>query len=135
MVGRIRTLDGRIATALLLFTAAVPGRAEEPTPLPEPSSAIEGLDWQALPTASPVRPGAQARPLPFQDRGGVSGLFNLRQISLLTLAESPNSRWFLGINREGILGVHFGATSRHTPDQTVELMRLPHLRPVTNDVD
>jgi len=67
-------------------------------------------------------------PLAFDGRDGVRDLFDVRQLSLITLAESNDARLFLGINREGILGLHFGALSPASRARTVELMRLPHLR-------
>ena len=52
----------------------------------------------------------------------------MRKLSLLTLAQSGQSRLFLGVNEEGLVGVHFSAFSLRNDGDYLELVRLPYLK-------
>lgn len=69
----------------------------------------------------------QSVSLRFQDNGRMARAKRLRSLSLLTLAESQRSRLFLGVNEEGMLGVHFRALASHRTDQYLVLARMPYL--------
>lgn len=64
----------------------------------------------------------------FQDSSALGRLRNLRSLSLLTLAETKRSKLFLGMNRRGLLGLHFGYTPGDGNDRSLELARMPYLK-------
>ena len=64
----------------------------------------------------------------FHDSSAIGRMRNVRSLSLLTLAETDGSRLFLGINKRGLLGLHFGHWHRGKTDQSLELARLPYLK-------
>ena len=47
--------------------------------------------------------------LDFQDNSPLGRISRIRRLSLLTLAETPDSRFFLGVDSNGIFGLHFYA--------------------------
>ena len=47
--------------------------------------------------------------LDFQDNSPLGRISRMRELSLLTLAETRSSRFFLGVNSEGTFGFHFNA--------------------------
>lgn len=63
----------------------------------------------------------------FQDANTFARMGQYRHLSLLTLAESGPRRLFLGVNEEGLLGLHFGASSHNRDDRYLELLRMPYL--------
>lgn len=52
---------------------------------------------------------------------------NARSLSLLTVAETGKTRLFLGVNGDGVLGLHFHALPRHGTMPNLELLRMPYL--------
>ena len=64
----------------------------------------------------------------FQDSGILGRASKLRGLSFLTLAELGQTRLFLGVNKEGLVGLHFRAFSRHNSGRYLELARLPYLK-------
>jgi hypothetical protein len=88
--------------------------------------------WQLLP---PIEALAEAndRPAPIanflmQDTGAFARVSRLRYLSLLTLAESGQTRLFLGVNEHGLMGLHYGAFPRHADNRHLELIRMPYLK-------
>lgn len=65
----------------------------------------------------------------FRDGGVISRVSRIRQLSLLTFAEFGSARLFLGVNDDGLLGLHFGATPAYSADRHLELARMPYLEP------
>ena len=63
----------------------------------------------------------------FQDTDALSQLFKLRSLSLLTLADYGRSRLFLGVNEEGLVGLHFDAIPHYGGERYLEVLRLPYL--------
>ncbi len=64
--------------------------------------------------------------LEFQDSSAVGRAQKIRSLSLLTLAEFRKSRVYLGVNRRGLLGLHFNA-GKHSTDRHLEIARMPYL--------
>ena len=64
----------------------------------------------------------------FQDAGVLSSVSKLRCLSLLTLAEFWQTRMFLGVNEEGLVGLHFDAFPHNGGDRYLEVVRMPYLR-------
>jgi hypothetical protein len=64
----------------------------------------------------------------FQDAGVLSRVSKLRGLSLLTLAEFGQTRMFLGVNDEGLVGLHFDAFPHNGGDRYLEVVRMPYLR-------
>ncbi len=64
----------------------------------------------------------------FEDNSAIGRLSRIRNLSFLTIAKQRKSRLFLGVNEDGLVGLHLTATSDGLAiDQTVELSRLPYL--------
>lgn len=71
----------------------------------------------------------------FQDSGTLARVSKLRSLSLLTFAEIGRSRIFLGVNDEGLVGLHFRAFRRQDKERHLEVARMPYLekaQPETN---
>ena len=66
--------------------------------------------------------------LDFQDNSSLGRLKRLRSLSLLTLGELGDAQLFLGVNEQGLLGVHFNAFPRAYDESLLELARMPYLQ-------
>lgn len=64
----------------------------------------------------------------FNDASAVAYVSKLHSLSLLTLAETSNTRLFLGINKKGRVGLHFGTFSQYGDDHYLEVGRMPYLK-------
>jgi len=64
----------------------------------------------------------------FQDDSALARVSKLRNLSLLTLAEIGQTRLFLGVNDEGLLGLHFNALPRNGDKRYLEVVRMPYLK-------
>jgi hypothetical protein len=64
----------------------------------------------------------------FQEAGAWSRVSELRGLSLLTLAEFGQTSLFLGVNKEGLAGLHFDVCPRYSDKRYLELVRMPYLR-------
>ena len=64
----------------------------------------------------------------FRDAGALSHLSKLRSLSLLTLAEFGQARLFLGVNEEGLVGLHFDAFPHYGGERYLEVVRMPYLK-------
>lgn len=71
--------------------------------------------------------------LEFQDSSAVGRARNIRSLSLLTLAEFGKSRLFFGVNKRGLIGLHFNVARRRGDDRCLEVARMPYLRRGTAD--
>jgi len=60
----------------------------------------------------------------FHDNSAYAQLSRIRSLSFLTLVDSGKSRWFVGVNSDGILGLHYRARSRYDRDSYTDLVRL-----------
>ncbi len=63
--------------------------------------------------------------LDFEDNSSLLGrLKRVRSLSLLTISSHRKSRLFLGVNEDGLLGLHLTASQAVSNDRTVELASL-----------
>ena len=65
--------------------------------------------------------------LEFQDSSAMGRARKIRSLSLLTLAEFKKSRLYLGVNKRGLLGLHFNLVIR-SGDRCLEVARMPYLQ-------
>jgi len=66
--------------------------------------------------------------LDFQDAGALARVSKLRSLSLLTLAEIGQTRLFLGVNENGLVGLHFSALPNYGDEHYLEVVRMPYLK-------
>ncbi len=64
----------------------------------------------------------------FRDGSALARISKLRNLSLLTLAEVGQTRLFLGVNDEGLVGLHFNLFSRTDNTRYLEAVRMPYLK-------
>ncbi len=64
----------------------------------------------------------------FQDAGLLSRASKLRGLALLTLAEFGQTRLFLGVNEEGLVGLHIDVFPQYVGDRYLEIVRMPYLK-------
>ncbi len=76
-------------------------------------------------SSKPLRPVADFDIL---DADALSRVSKLRGLSLLTLADFGQTRLFLGVNEEGLVGLHFNAFPRYGAQSYPEMIRMPYLR-------
>ena len=76
-------------------------------------------------STKPLRPIAD---FDIQDADALSRVSKLRGLSLLTLAEFGQTRLFLGVSEEGLVGLHFNAFPRYDGEGDLEVIRMPYLR-------
>jgi hypothetical protein len=88
-----------------------------PSHLLYPVEAITYLDDWPRPLAN----------LEFRDDSALARVSKLRNLSLLTLAEVGQTRLFLGVNDDGLVGLHFNLFSRAGDTRYLEVVRMPYL--------
>jgi hypothetical protein len=64
----------------------------------------------------------------FQDNSALGRVSKIRNLSLLTLAKSQRTRLFLGINDDGLVGLHFIAMPKYGDRRFLSLARMPYLK-------
>ena len=64
----------------------------------------------------------------FQDASALARVSKLSSLSLLTLGEFGPTRLYLGINDDGLVGLHFSAFPRYGDDRHMEVVRMPYLK-------
>ncbi len=64
----------------------------------------------------------------FQDDSALARVSKLRNLSLLTLVEIGQTRLFLGVNNDGLVGLHFSALPRDGGERYLEVVRMPYLK-------
>jgi hypothetical protein len=89
-----------------------------PSHLLHPGEAITYLDDWPRPLAK----------FDFQDDSALARVSKLRNLSLLTVAEFGRTRLFLGVNADGLVGLHFKRFSRAGDARYLEVVRMPYLR-------
>lgn len=91
-----------------------------------------GARWQvAYPVVHTDDTGEWMRPvrkLNFKDSGTLSRFGHLRSLSLLTVAEIGRTQVFIGVDADGLVGVHFISFNRRNYKRHVELLRLSYLQ-------
>ena len=60
----------------------------------------------------------------FRDDSVIDRIGKLRNLSFLTLATTERTRFFLGVNEDGLVGLHFNTLARYGDDRVLELARL-----------
>jgi hypothetical protein len=85
-------------------------RTSIPPPLPRTRNRFATLDELELQDSSPI---GRAK--------------KIRSLSLLTLAEFKKSHLYLGVNKRGLLGLHFNA-AKQSGDRCLEVARMPYLQ-------
>ena len=63
----------------------------------------------------------------FRDGSALARVIKLRSLSLLTLAEFGPARLFLGVNDDGLVGLHFNDVLRNDDERYLEMARMPYL--------
>lgn len=63
----------------------------------------------------------------FRDMTTIERLGRYRSLSLLTFAEVGTTRLFLGVNEDGLFGLHLNAMPKPDEDTTVQIVRMPYL--------
>lgn len=71
----------------------------------------------------------------FQDPSALARASKLRSLSLLTLAQIGQARLFLGVNHDGLVGLHFSAFPRNGDERHLEMVRMPYLKENVADND
>ncbi len=128
---------------MLLSTAGFADDAKSSSadgePLPPATLSIETLlteskyafRWQPFyPADEMAYPDDWPRPITdfdFRDASALARVSKLRRLSLLTLAEIGQTRLFLGVNEEGLVGLHVSALLHHDDERYLELVRMPYL--------
>ena len=127
----------RLAVLPLAFLLSVNCLADDNQPA---ASSIENLlagssyasHWQLYrPVESTRYPDRWSRPfaqIEFRDNSTVGRLSRLRNLSLLTLAESRQSRLFLGVNDDGLVGLHWIGSRGRDDERIFALARMPYLK-------
>ncbi len=87
--------------------------------------------WWFNPAKATTYSDGRLRPivdLDFRDAGALSRVSELRRLSLLTLAEFGQTRLFLGVNEEGLVGLHIDVFPHYGGDRYLEIVRMPYLK-------
>ena len=133
-----------LTIGMLLSTAGFADDAKssntDSEPLPEVTLSVEALHaesgytsrWQLFDSVEAVAnsddwPRAIAD-FDFQDDSALARVSKLRSLSLLTLTETGRTRLFLGINEEGLVGLHFSTFRHHGDERYLEVVRMPYLK-------
>ena len=64
----------------------------------------------------------------FQDASALERVSKLHSLSILTLAEIGQTRVFLGVNDEGLVGLHFNVFAHDLGEGSLEMVRMPYLK-------
>ena len=88
--------------------------------------------WQLVQPVEPIPySDAWLRPIDdvdFQDGSILGRLSRLRNLSFLTLAEISGARLYLGVNENGLAGVHFNVLPHYSGERILEVARMPYLK-------
>jgi len=88
--------------------------------------------WSMSNTTDTVRsPAEMTGPIAkfdFQDNSTIGRFSKLRNLSVLTFAEFGTARLFLGVNDDGLVGLHFNAIVREGDERYLEFIRMPYLK-------
>ena len=118
--------DGEQQPAVTLSVETMLAESEYPPrwrPLHLTEATAYSNDW--------LRPIAD---VDFRDADALSRISNLRGLSLLTLADFGQTRLFLGVNEEGLVGLHFDLFPHYSGEQYLEVVRMPYLKKTSRAV-
>lgn len=137
---------GRMTLLLIGMSFSATGLADDAEPattgideLPPATLSIHTMynDWDLgsrwrlpHPVETPTHTYDWSRPgvnVAFQDSDTLTRVSKLRNLSLLTFAEFGRARLFLGVDNNGIVGVHFRAFHRVGDERYFEVVRMPYL--------
>ncbi|MDH3336305.1 MAG: hypothetical protein OER22_01660 [Gammaproteobacteria bacterium] len=97
-----------------------------------------GTRWQITDTARPVNDAGgrtqQLVQIDFQDSSTLSRVGRLKSLSLLTVAEFGRTQVFIGVDDDGLVGLHFKAFDRRTRERHLEVLRMSYLKDDETDV-
>ncbi len=111
------------------------GPAEQPITID-----VRRLGWDVYqPFWSPEVQDLTVESFDFDDKSSLERITKLRSLSLVTFAETNNTRLFLGVNKEGMVGLHFSAFPRYGKDRHLSLWSMPYVskteKPLVSDGD
>lgn len=111
--------DSRLSTVVALYLEALRSEAKytSPSRLSQPVATVPYSSSESIPIAN----------LDFRNSATIDRVSRLRELSLLTLAESKKTRLFLGVNRKGLVGLHFRAQGVVSAERCLEVARMPYL--------
>ncbi|MGB5720180.1 MAG: hypothetical protein WBM34_05740 [Woeseiaceae bacterium] len=115
--------DSRLSTVVALYLEALRSETEytSPSRLSQPVETLAYSGSESSPIAN----------LDFQNSATIARVSRLRELSLLTLAEVKGTRLFLGVNRKGLVGLHFRARGGVSAERCLEVARMPYLAKAT----
>lgn len=145
---------GLTVLTVIGMLVSMPGLADEKVTSPVASSTLPATSLSVPPLYSNIDGAARWRDayqldttryskdwtqpfvnVPFQDSGTLARVSKLRSLSLLTFAEIGRSRLFLGVNDEGLVGLHFRAFRRRDKERHLEVARMPYLEKIQLEAD
>ena len=92
-----------LTCGLLLASAAFADDESEPLE----TAAADEYSFDLPTTYSDYDLAAPIDNIEFLDNSALARIQRLEDFSFLTLAETPGSRLFIGVNRDGLVGLHF----------------------------
>ncbi len=92
-----------ITCGLLLATAACADDAAELSTVTTPATGTPTISTYS----TPRRWSAWLDDVEFVDNSALARIQRLEEVTFLTLAESPGTRLYFGVNRDGLVGLHF----------------------------
>jgi len=118
--------------------------AEANTSAPPPPSLEKLLEesayasrWQLTPsTATLPYAGEGRRPMvdvEFQESSGFARITSQRSLTFLNFTNSGKTRLFLGVNEDGVVGLHYRAVSRHDDSEPSDPARVSDIRESATD--
>lgn len=140
-----------LPVSMLLAAASLADDADgtdtdvEQRPLESRTATVSDAEWQfsylwhlRYPGTATTYPNSWIDPiaeLEFQDSSMYGRVSQLHNLSLLTLAEFGQKRLFLGVNADGLIGIHLNAFSRNDDGRYLEVVRMPYLKELDTDSD
>ncbi|MEM7284149.1 MAG: hypothetical protein AAF438_21295 [Pseudomonadota bacterium] len=89
---------------------------------------VRNLGWDVYqPFWNPELPDLTVESFDFDDKSALERITKLRSLSLVTFAETTNTRLFFGVNKEGLVGLHFSAFPRYGKDRHMSLWSMPYV--------
>jgi hypothetical protein len=127
---------GPLTMGMLLSMAAMADEAQQPAGTVNVESLLAesayAPRWQLdRPIEITTYVGTWRQPIAdvdFQDNSALGRVSKLRNLSLLTLAESRRTRLFLGVNDDGLVGLHFVVLPKYGDERYLSLIRMPYLK-------
>jgi hypothetical protein len=126
---------GQLTIGMLLSTAGLADEAKSSKTVTVESLLAESAyapRWQLYhPVEATTYASSWRQPIAdvdFQDNSTLARVSKLRNLSFLTLAESRKTRLFLGVNDDGLVGLHFIVVPKYGDERYLSLVRMPYLK-------